>query len=132
MAGAGGRRPHYSWRGPLRHPVGRPVLTQLLDVFSFLSVLLRGATLALASLVMGGAIFSLWILKPLHSSWGPQPGTLVQPVKRLVFSSAVALALVQSCYVAADCAVLAGTTTLHIQDVAGANFFLAGVAAVAA
>jgi nitrate reductase NapE component len=39
------------------------VAAQLLDIFAFLSVLLRGTALALESLVVGGAAFTVWILQ---------------------------------------------------------------------
>jgi putative copper resistance protein D len=108
------------------------VLTQLLDIFGFLSVLLRGGALVLASLVVGGVIFSLWILRPLHAQYGQQDAALIKSSRRLLFCSAVALAFVQFCYVAADSTVLAKTTGLPIRDVAGANFFIAGMAGAAA
>jgi len=44
-----------------------------------------------------------------------------------VFHSAAVLTLVQFCHIAADSAVLAETTGLHIREVAGANFFAAGI-----
>ena len=108
------------------------MLTQLLDVFSYVSVLLRGGSLALESLVLGGAIFTVWILKPVDALWGPQAGALIQSSRRLMFYAAGALAFVQVCYVAADSAVLAGTTGLHVRDMAGANFFIAGVTGASA
>ena len=103
------------------------MFTQLLDVFGFLSVLLRGGALALESLVLGGAIFSVWVLRPLEARWRGQGCTLIDASRRLIFCSAAALAAVQVCYVAADCAVLAGTTDLRMQDLVGANFFIGGV-----
>jgi putative copper resistance protein D len=104
------------------------VIAQLLDIFGFLSVLLRGAALALQSLVIGGVVFSVWILKPGETQTEPQILEILQSCRRLIFWSALALACVQSCYVAADSAVLLGTTGLRLRDVAGAGFFVAGVA----
>ncbi len=72
------------------------MLTQLLDVFSFLSVLLRGCALALESLILGGAIFAVWILIPLRKKWGSQVDAVVQSSRRLIFWSAVALAVSSS------------------------------------
>ena len=104
------------------------MVAQLLDIFGFLSVLLRGAALALQSLVIGGAVFSVWILKPVETQWEPQVQEMLQSCRRLIFWSALALACVQSCYVAADSAVLLATTGLRLRDVAGAGFFVAGAA----
>jgi putative copper resistance protein D len=100
------------------------VATQLLDVFGFLSVLLRGGALASSALVLGGAIFVLWVC--------PRTGEALQSCRRLLWWSAGALAVVQLCYVAADSAILAATAGLPLRDIAGANFFLAGVGAICA
>ena len=96
---------------------------QLLDVFSFLSVLLRGLVLAANSVVLGGILF--WLLILPH-------GKAQVSIRRMIFWSAIALAAVQIGYVAADSAVLAATTGLQLNDLAGAGFFLAGSAAACA
>ena len=101
------------------------MLTQLLDVFSFISVLLRGAALAFESLILGGVVFSFWILRPLSvllDSPVRAPGaeSTADYVVRL------ALALVQICYVTADSVLLTGTTGLGWRDLAGAGFFVSG------
>ena len=96
---------------------------QLLDIFGFLSVLLRACTLALNSLVLGGAGF-LTIVRPAGA---PQIS-----VRRLIFCSALALALVQLCYVSINSMVLVETAGLQLQELAGADFFRAGLAAALA
>ncbi len=103
------------------------MLTQLLDVFGFLAVVLRGGALALSSLVTGGAIFTLWTLRPL--SW-MQREAMQGPCRRLLRWAAIGLVLTEACYLAADSAILAGTADLRLSEVAGANFFLAGLAAI--
>lgn len=95
-------------------------MAQLLDIFSFLAVLLRGATLACQSLVLGGILFAQLILR------GQGDCSIQRKASRLIIWSALALALVQSCYVFADTAILAGTAKLAISDITGAIFFLAG------
>jgi putative copper resistance protein D len=99
------------------------VALQLLDIFGFVSVLLRGAALALNSLVLGGAAF-LTIVQPA--------GAARTAVRRLIFWSALALGAAQLCYLAADSTVLMETAGLRLGELAGANFFLAGAAAVCA
>ena len=96
---------------------------QLLDMFAFLSVLLRAGALGLTSLVLGGIAF-LTIVRP--------GGPALAAVRRMVFGSAVMLALVQAVYVTADSTVLAATAGLHLSELAGAGFFLAGLASVCA
>jgi len=108
------------------------VLTQLLDVFSFVSVLLRGAALAFQSLILGGAIFSFWILRPLNTLWGSRAYGIMQSSRWLILWSAVAFAFVQVCYIAADSALLTGTTGLGWREVAGASYFISGVTSAVA
>jgi copper resistance protein D len=99
-------------------------LAQLLDVFGFLSVILRGLTLSSQSLVSGGLIFQLLAYRELHHTEAERV------CRRLTAWAALALALAQFGYIAADSAILMGTTALGLGDVAGAGFFLAGVTTV--
>jgi putative copper resistance protein D len=108
------------------------VVTQLLDVFSFLSVLLRGAALACQTLIVGGAIFSFWILRPLKVVPGANPADIFRSTRRLICWCAVVLAVIQSFSLAADSLLLISTTGLTWHSVIGANFFIAGLASVAA
>jgi len=39
------------------------MLVQLVDLFSFLSVVLRAGTLAFQSLLLGGVLFVLWVAR---------------------------------------------------------------------
>ena len=106
------------------------MLTQLLDVFSFVSVLLRGAALAFESLILGGVVFRFWILRPV-SVLPNSPGEgILGPSRRLITWSALALALVRICYVTADSVLLTGTTGLGWRDLAGAGFFVSGATSV--
>ena len=98
-------------------------MIQLLDVFGFLSVLLRGLTLALQSLVIGGLVFELFIARDDAGAAAARSG------RRLLLGSALGLALAQAGYLAADTALLTATTGLGLAAVAGANFFVAGAAA---
>ena len=96
---------------------------QLVEMFAFLSVLLRAGVLTLHSLVLGGIAF-ITIVRPA--------GTALAAVRRLVFWSAAGCALVQVVYVAADSTVLVQTAGLRLDELTGASFFLAGLAAVLA
>jgi hypothetical protein len=88
------------------------MLTQLLDVFSFVSLVLRGGTLAFQSLIVGGVIFTLWILESSPS--GRSAHARIDSCRRLICWSACALVLTQLSYVVADSAVLAGTASLRL------------------
>jgi len=104
--------------------------TQLLDVFGFLSVLLRGGALAMTSLVLGGVAFTFWVLLPIP--YNARADAAWESCRRLMFRSAAALVLVHVCQVAAHSAILSATTGLGLRQVTGANFFLAGASAICA
>lgn len=103
---------------------------QLLDVFGFLSVLLRGGALALNSLVWGGVLFMLLVLRPFPQ--GPATEAVWQGCRRLLTWSAAGLVCAQLCFVAADSAILAGTAGLGFREIAGANYFVASLAVASA
>src|SRR5262245_35080924 len=105
------------------------LLEQFVDVFGFLSVLLRGASLCFSSLLIGGTAFMLFVLRPSERNPGEQAGAILATCSRLMFGAAVALATTQALYVGADAAMLMGTTGLSIFDLTDAAFFLSGSAA---
>jgi copper resistance protein D len=94
-------------------------MTQFLDVFGFLSVLLRGFSLAFEALTVGGVSFLVLIDHGMPAS-----------ARRLLRFSAGALIAVQLCYVTVDSAILVGTSDLRWLDLAGANYVIAGFLAV--
>jgi putative copper resistance protein D len=98
-------------------------MLRLLDIFGFLSVVLRGLVLALQSMTGGGLVFAVLIAR------GEAGATATRACRRLLAASALALALVEAGYLAADSAILMGTADLRLAQVVGANFFLAGSAA---
>jgi len=106
------------------------VASQLLDVFGFLSVLLRGSALALNSLMWGGVLFTAWVLRPFPQ--GPRTDAIWNSCRKLIGWSAIGLVFVQTCFVAADSAILSGTSSLAFREIAGANFFVASMAAICA
>jgi copper resistance protein D len=96
---------------------------RLLDIFGLLSVVLRGLVLALQSMTGGGLVFAVLLAR------GEAGAGAARACRRLLVACAVALALVEGCYLAADSAILVGTAGLRLAQVIGANFFLAGSAA---
>ena len=108
------------------------MFTELLDVFSFLSVLLRGAALACQTLILGGAIFGLWILRPLKSQSGAQADDIGRSGRRLMFWAALTFTAVQVVNIAADSVLLVASTGLPWRSVIGASFFVAGLASAVA
>jgi putative copper resistance protein D len=92
-------------------------VTQLLDIFGFLSVLLRGLSFAFEALTVGGVIFTAVVAR----------GT---SLSRWVRCSALLLAVTQICSLAASSTILVESTDLKLGEVVGAEFWCAGILTV--
>jgi len=102
------------------------MLLKLVDLFSFLSVVLRAGTLVFQSLLLGGVLFVLWVAR---SSPAAAPESIARIQKsswRLLQISAVGLAVVQLLYLYVNSAVLMATAEIGFEGVVGANFFISG------
>jgi putative copper resistance protein D len=101
-------------------------MLQLVDIFGYLSVILRAGTLVGQSLLLGGVLFLLWISRP-----SPElPTTAIEntrsSARRMLRIAAIGLAVVQVFYLYVNSAVLMVTAELGLSEVAGATFFIAG------
>ena len=96
-------------------------MAQLLDIFAFVSVLLRGMTLAFEALTIGGAIFMLAIVRKTTST-----GLL-----RWLILFSTLLAVTQILFVGANSAILMNSAELTWEDVRGAGYCVAGAMIVA-
>jgi putative copper resistance protein D len=106
-------------------------MTNLLDVFAFSTVILRGLTLSFQSLLIGGISFRFLMWYRLRTA--PRSEQLLQPMFLLMRIAALALASVQITFVGFSSAILMSTAGFRLRDVMGADFFIAGiVSAVAA
>ena len=96
-------------------------MTQLLDIFGFLSVALRGLALAFEALTVGGVMFQLCVAREhaVKRAWG------------WVGCAAVLLAATQVSLASANAAILMGTTDLGPAEIAGADFCRATLLVVA-
>ena len=101
-------------------------MAQLLDAFGYLSVVLRGLSLAFQSLVIGGVVFQLFVIQRL--SFGSELERCKYSCRRTVAWSAIALALAQLIVIGMNASVLAATTDMTLSEIAGADFFIAGTA----
>lgn len=102
------------------------MMLALVDLFAFLSVILRAGTLVFQSLLLGGVLFVLWVAR---SSPEAAPDSLARIQKsswRLLQISAVGLAVVQLLYLYVNSAVLMATAEIGFDGVIGANFFISG------
>jgi len=88
-------------------------VAQLLDIFGFISVVLRGLSLSFEALTVGGVIFLLVVFRS-------------EAALRALPWFAGLLAIVQVCNVGLNGAILAGTTGMNWTEVAGAGFCISG------
>src|SRR5215472_7452348 len=102
-------------------------MARLLQIFGFLSVLFRGATLTFQSLTAGGILFLLLIFR-LPSSEGQEIRSVCL---RWIRRFALALAAMQISYVLANTLILMQSAGLTFSEVSGANFVLAGAIGIA-
>lgn len=89
------------------------------------ALLLRAATLAFVSLLIGGLFFSAVLVPPLPS--GVAAENFSARALRLLRLSAVGLAVTQLCFVSLDSAMLIGAGGLHLSDLYTANYFIAAL-----
>lgn len=103
-------------------------MARLLQIFGFLSVLLRGATLTFQSLAAGGVVFLLFVLRdPSNDSQGVRACCL-----RWIRRFALALASTQIAYLLASSLILMQSAGLSLRVVAGASFVTAGILGLSA
>ena len=103
-------------------------MARLLQIFGFLSVLLRGATLTFQSLTVGGVVFLLLILR----NSGPDSEDVKVSCFRWIRRFALALAAMQISYLLANALILMQSAQISFAEVIGANFVLAGALGIAA
>ncbi len=100
-------------------------MTLLLDLFGFLSVVLRGLQLAFEALVVGGVIFLTWIaIRPIDDG-------LHKRLTRWLILAAAMLASAQICSVAVNSEILMVSLGISLRDLTGAKFWIAGMLVVA-
>src|SRR5580693_436366 len=97
-------------------------MARLLQIFGFLSVLFRGATLTFQSLTVGGIVFLLFILRRA----GQESEALQRVSLHWIRRSAIALAAMQISYVLANSLILMQSAEISLREAAGANFVIAG------
>ncbi len=94
----------------------------LLDIFGFLSVLLRGLILTSQSITLGGIAFLALLALPLHKKLGDDGDSLLKRSARILSFSALFLCLVTLTALIVNCLVLIGTLDLSWPQALGAGF----------
>ncbi len=101
-------------------------MARLLQIFGFLSVLFRGATLTFESLTIGGIVFLNFVAR----GGGSQSEQINQACLRWIRRAAIALAVMQLAYILASTLILMQSADMTLTDISGANFVLAGILAI--
>jgi putative copper resistance protein D len=102
-------------------------MARLLQIFGFLSVLFRGATLSFESLSIGGIVFLNFVARNAST----QSEAVNQACLCWIRRAAMALAVMQLAYILANALILMQSADMTLGDVSGANFVLAGILAIA-
>ena len=102
------------------------MLLRLVNIFGYLSVLLRAGTLIFQSLLLGGVLFISWVARPSSEI----PDSSLERVRssslRLFRIAAIGLAIVQVLYLYVNSAMLMASAEMGLRDIVGANFFISG------
>lgn len=104
----------------------------LLDIFGFLSVVLRGIVLSAQSLVLGGIFFLALLARPLAPRLGRVGDAAIERCRKLLLWCAGGFALAELAFVMLQCAVLVGTVDLTFGQALGADFARYGIVVAAA
>ncbi|HEX4585947.1 MAG TPA: CopD family protein [Burkholderiaceae bacterium] len=99
----------------------------LVDVFGFLSVVLRGLALTAQSFTVGGISFLFLLARPLAPALGAVSAGIVGRARRLLMWSSLALAGIELVTAALQVTVLAGTLSLSPVDAVQSSFALAAL-----
>jgi putative copper resistance protein D len=97
------------------------IVGQFLEIFAFLSVLLRGFELAFEALTIGGVVFVTVVDR------GAGGEEALGRASHWIRAASLSLTATQICATAATGKILIGTTDLGIRDLPGASFFVAGL-----
>lgn len=100
-------------------------MQQLVDLFGFLSVILRAGTLVFQSLLLGGVVFVLWTSRSTPCD-DAQRARMQSSSWLLLRISIIGLIVFQVAYLYVNSAVLMTTAELGFGGVVGANFFISG------
>jgi putative copper resistance protein D len=99
-------------------------VAQFLDIFAFVSVLLRGMTLAFEALTVGGVIFALAIARQTSNS------LIARGVSRFTILFSTLLAVTQVLFASVNSAILMSSAHLTWAEVRGANYCTAAATIV--
>src|SRR5450631_796357 len=95
----------------------------LIELFGFLSVILRAGILICQSLILGGTLFVLWTAQTSGQHISQTWDDVQVSSRKLIRVAAIALVAVQVLLLYVDSSVLMATAQISFRDVWGATFF---------
>ncbi len=107
-------------------------MSLLLDIFGFLTVILRGLSITAHAFTLGGIGFVLLLALPLRPALGATGDTILARSLRITFVSALALAGIEVLTALAQIAILLDTATIGFAEALGAGFVIAAAVKIAA
>src|SRR5277367_5590779 len=102
-------------------------MDKLLNIFGYLSVLLRAATLCFQTLTIGGIVFVIVVTRSSRL----RTDAVITSCRRWIIWFALALAATQVFYVLSNTLILMQSAEMPFQEAIGANFVYAGALAAA-
>ncbi|GLH79009.1 copper resistance protein [Bradyrhizobium sp. SSBR45G] len=102
-----------------------------LDIFGYLSVVLRGLTLLAQSFTIGGLAFQLLLLRPLQDRLSGDAIVVGKRAQRVLRRSAYGWCAVVAASLAVNMGALTGTLDLSLREAASADFARSGMAVAA-
>lgn len=103
-------------------------MSSFLDIFGFLSVILRGLILIAQSLTLGGIGFTVLLWQPLSSRLSTESSEIGRRCRIILANSSIAFAVFTLSTLIVNAAVLAGTLDLPWRDTLDADFARADIA----
>jgi putative copper resistance protein D len=104
----------------------------LLDIFGFLTVILRGLSISAQAFTLGGITFILFLAKPLRGALDETGDRILARSLRITAWAALGLAAVETLTVLAETKILIDTADLSLAEALGAAFVTAGALKIAA
>ncbi len=107
-------------------------MSLLLDIFGFLTVILRGLSITAHAFTLGGVGFVLLLATPLRPQLGATGDAILARSLRITFVSALALTGIEVLTALAQIAILIDTATIGFAEALGAGFVIAAAVKIAA
>lgn len=97
-------------------------MVRLLNIFGYLSVLLRAATLIFQTLTVGGIIFLVFVTRAPEL----RTAAVLAKCRKWIAGCAIALAITQVFYVSSNTLILMQSADMSLAEASGATFVYAG------